>query len=117
MKAGFNSGGYRRLNFAALPPNQQKIVRMMTKGSYVYEHRLVAAEAIGRPLTKHQFVHHKDGVRSNNILSNLVIMSRGQHACLTRLERWLRKPVTCFTEDGTPYQAHMTVEFVYEVSQ
>lgn len=43
--------------------------RMM--GGYVFEHRLVMGESIGRPLLKHENVHHKDGNRQNNALENL----------------------------------------------
>lgn len=35
------------------------------------EHRLVMQEALGRPLTSDEEVHHKDDNKSNNDLSNL----------------------------------------------
>jgi hypothetical protein len=35
------------------------------------EHRLVMARAIGRPLDSHETVHHIDGNRTSNALSNL----------------------------------------------
>lgn len=37
----------------------------------VLEHRLVMARALGRPLLEHETVHHLDGNRENNDLSNL----------------------------------------------
>lgn len=44
-------------------------------GSRVYEHRYVMEQFIGRALLDHENVHHKDGNRSNNDLSNLEIWS------------------------------------------
>lgn len=37
----------------------------------MYEHRLVMQEALGRPLTSDEEVHHKNDDKSNNAISNL----------------------------------------------
>lgn len=48
---------------------------------YVYEHRLVAEQIVGRPLTRGEHVHHRDGNKQNNDPSNLEVMpSREHHA-------------------------------------
>lgn len=39
----------------------------------IREHRLVAAEMLGRSLMEHETVHHRDEVKSNNDPSNLVV--------------------------------------------
>jgi len=44
----------------------------------VMEHRLVMARKLGRPLTKHETVHHIDGNRQNNAPGNLQLR-QGQH--------------------------------------
>lgn len=40
---------------------------------YVYEHRLVKAREIGRPLLAREQVHHDDEVKTNNDPSNLML--------------------------------------------
>lgn len=44
---------------------------MRDSAGYVLKHRLVMARALGRPLGRHETVHHIDDDRFNNILSNL----------------------------------------------
>lgn len=43
------------------------------------QHRLVMEEHIGRPLLKHENVHHKNGDRVDNRLENLEIWNTSQH--------------------------------------
>jgi len=49
---------------------------------YIYEHRLVMEEKIGRLLTKGEIVHHINGNKLDNRPCNLELFSRSQHAKL-----------------------------------
>jgi len=46
--------------------------------NYVYEHRLVVEEYIGRRLTKEEVVHHIDENRSNNKIENLMLFENNK---------------------------------------
>lgn len=47
---------------------------------YVFEHRLVMEEALGRFLEPHEVVHHLDGVKDHNHIENLqLFQSNGEH--------------------------------------
>lgn len=56
-------------------PNHQ----MANNTGYIFEHRLVMAEYLGRMLDRSEIVHHKDGNRQNNIIENLEITNRKDH--------------------------------------
>lgn len=53
-------------------------------GSGETEHRFLMEQHLGRKLKRNEVVHHIDGDRTNNALSNLVVMSRAEHSALHR---------------------------------
>lgn len=52
------------------------------------EHQLVMENYIGRELRIDEVVHHIDGNKQNNHISNLALMDKSAHARLHSIERW-----------------------------
>lgn len=68
-------------------------VQVMSKGhprangrmGYVREHILVMEKHIGRYITPDEDVHHINGLKTDNRLENLQLMTHGEHSKHTRL--------------------------------
>ena len=58
------------IKYVRCPP---EFVSMARKDGYVMEHRLMVAEAIGRPLTRAECVHHENHDATDNRLENLIL--------------------------------------------
>ena len=68
-------------------PNHEKA----NKDGYVMEHILIAEKHIGRHLTENEVVHHKNRIRNDNRIENLIVMTKNEHLSLHMKERWAEK--------------------------
>lgn len=68
--------GYIKLNINLIETQYQC---MCDKSGWVLEHRYVMAKFLGRPLTKHDIIHHLDKDNTNNLIENLELTTRKDH--------------------------------------
>lgn len=77
-----NHQGYIRRTLISIPKEDHALISSMIN-SYagiigILEHRYLMAKSLGRPLTKQENVHHKNGIRFDNSLNNLELWSKSQ---------------------------------------
>lgn len=57
-----------------------------TKGGWIFEHRWVIEQQLGRHLERDEHVHHLNHIRSDNRLENLQLLSALEHMSITGRE-------------------------------
>lgn len=78
------------------PPHPYGEKRKDRKKRYVYLHRALMEQALGRYLEPGEEVHHKSGDRTDNTFSNLVLTESGKHQKYHALKQpfWKKSPRT-----------------------
>ncbi|MGP4073796.1 HNH endonuclease [Piscibacillus sp. B03] len=70
---------------------------------YVFEHRVMMEVKLERYLEKDEVVHHKNGVKHDNRLNNLELMTHGEHSSMHNKNRTysleMRKKVSQSTKE------------------
>lgn len=70
-------------------------VRLRIDGKDFLEHRIVMEKHLGRKLTSKEHIHHINHNRSDNIITNLKLMTISEHMYLERkLSPHLKDPIT-----------------------
>ncbi len=75
-------------------------VRLMVGNTYRYEHDILMEKKIGRKLFPNECVHHINGNKNDNNLSNLILMTKHKHCSahqlgIKKINNWSRKYNKC----------------------
>jgi len=71
-------GGRRKDRFGYIQIWMPEHPNAKMKG-YIHEHRLVMSNHLKRPLNSWEFVHHRNGIKDDNRIENLELMTKKIH--------------------------------------
>lgn len=123
-KRGWKSGHYKNADgyvMAYVEPNSF-FTPMCSKNAlnHALEHRLVMAKHLGRNLHSWEIVHHKNGIRDDNRIENLQLVSDDRHKQITILENkinHLEKRVTLLEAENVLLQQELRAVNKFKVKK
>jgi len=77
-KGGNNKGGRIKDKFGYIQIWKPEHPNAKIAG-YVNEHRLVMSKHLGRPLESYEYVHHRNGIKDDNRIKNLELLTKKVH--------------------------------------
>jgi hypothetical protein len=84
--------------------SDQGYVEVKTIDGWDYEHRVVMSTHIGRSLQTHEHVHHRNDIRTDNRIENLVVVSNAEHRRLHRITQWSKTVLACINCGKTEHK-------------
>jgi hypothetical protein len=84
------------------------------------EHRHIVETSVGRKLDRDEVVHHKDGDKTNNSLSNLEIMTLSEHSRMHQIGKLVSDATRDKLREAgirTRTNAKLAVDKVIEIKQ
>ena len=80
----FWKGGIHRRKIGSIRKQPSGYIEIWTGSKWIGEHRLKMEKKIGRKLLYTEHVHHKNGIRNDNRLKNLVVLTSATHNSLEK---------------------------------